>query len=170
MLETKIKLLEDRPDRIAITEIIRPWQWGGPAFSPVQIVLVLLFPVMLILKGSRKVVFDRAYQSVTIDCGILFLRQRKQVQFAAVGNILLPLREVTRVVTGGSPSHQGMGDIGLPVTLDLGDLSLSLLDKSKLKIATAYWSDKKIRSIGKKIGELIEKPFLVSGNGELIHQ
>ena len=115
MLETRIKLIEDRPDRIVIGESLRPWQWGGLGFSPVQVALLLLFPFILMVKGTRKVAFDAAYQTVTADSRILFARRQKHVQFSDIENILLSPRRVTLVVGGTGTGRHTAGDVSTPV-------------------------------------------------------
>lgn len=153
MLETKIKVIEDRPDHILIKESLRPWQWGGLSFGPAQISAVLVYLVNLVVKGTRKIVFEGAYQAVTINSRTLFSRKQKQVQFAEIENVSLSLQKMTRAGDNANPSLATL-------SLELGELSLILLNKSNVKIVTTYLSDKEIRVIGKKISELIRKPFI----------
>jgi hypothetical protein len=155
MLETKIRLLEDRPDLIVIKESFRPWEWGGFSFNLASITSILVFLVMMVGKGNSKVLFERAYQAVTLNSGILFSRKQKTVQFAEIEKISLSPCKMTRAGDNANPSLATL-------SLDLGELLLTLSDKSSVKIATAYWSDKEIRVLGKKIAELLGKPFIIN--------
>ena len=159
MLETKIKVLEDRPDLIVIKESFKPWQWGGFSFNLASITSILVFLIMLIVKGNIKIAFERAYQSVNLNSRMLFSRKQKTVQFAEIENVSLFSSKATRAGDNDNPSLATL-------SLDLAEISLNLIDKSTLKILTAYWTDKEIRIIGKKIADLLEKPFIIYEKGQ----
>jgi len=154
MLETKIVLLEDKPNLIVIKESQRPWQWGGFSFNLASVTSILVFLVMLVVKGNIKISFERAFQTVTLHSRVLFSRKKKTVQFAEIENISLSPGKMTRAGDNANPSLATL-------SLDLADISLNLTNKSSLKILTAYWSDKEIRIAGKKIADLLEKPFVM---------
>jgi hypothetical protein len=157
LLETKIKLIIDKPDRIVINESLNPWRWGGLDFNIAQLALVLIYPFILLGRSSTKIVLDCAFGSVTIESRLLFSHRKRQVPFSDIVNVSLSRRGVTHLAGPGSTDNPG---ISTPFPLSLGDLSLNLSDKLSLRLVTAYWTDKSLRDIGGKISEIIEKPFV----------
>ena len=151
-MESKTKTLEDSPGRIVLRESFMPWRWGG-----LQITQILFVPVMWLFQRlvfSKKIVFDRAYQDVVVENRILFIHRRTQTHFSDVDSVDLSPREM-RVVVPSNP-YVGVVPIGLE------DLSLLLRDGTRVRVATTYKESVELEVLGKRLGELLGKSFVVS--------
>ncbi|MDD5038713.1 MAG: hypothetical protein PHN78_05290 [Dehalococcoidales bacterium] len=114
-------------------------------FSP------LLLPLIW-LAIDKKIVCDKVYQSVNVNNRFLFVQRHKQIPFSEIKSISLSRRIVTRVV--GSSGRDGGG---WPTTLELGNLSLTLLDETSVNIVTTYWGSQELATLGDKLSVLTEK-------------
>lgn len=156
MLETRIKILEDRPDRIVVRQSLRPWQWGGPG-----VLAMLLSPLLISLIWlaiDKKIVCDKFYQSVIVNNRFLVFQRRKEIPFSEIKSIILLPRVVTRVAGGSGRGGEG----SWPVTLDLGGLSLMLADNTSVNIVTTYRDSRELATLGDKLGVVMGKPFTMS--------
>jgi hypothetical protein len=129
-----------------------PWRWGGLQLSRILFVPVLWPFLRLIF--DKKIVFDRTHQDVTVRNRILFIRRRMQTHFTDVDSVNLSPREIREV----PPGQQFVG----PVTIRVKDLSLLLHDGTQVRIATAYKGSIELEPLGKRLGELMGKSFVIS--------
>lgn len=157
LLETKVTIIEDRPDRMVISESFKPQRWGGFGLRAEDFLLLVLYPFIRLVWGARKVSFDRAYQHVRIQNRFLFSGKVTEVPFSDIERFAFTPREKT--VSAGGSGRQGPGDVGMAFTLDLEELFLVPVDGTPVKISTTYRNDRLIREIGVKITELTRKPF-----------
>jgi hypothetical protein len=149
-METRTKTLEDRPDRIVLRESFMPWRWGGPQW-PTVLFIPLLWPVLR-LAFDKKVVFDRANQSMVVEKRVLFVSRRTEIRFADVASVCLSPRGITEI-------PQGQQFVG-PITIRVEDLSLLLHDGTQVKIATAHRGSPEIEALWGRLGELTGRPFV----------
>ncbi|MBN2238158.1 MAG: hypothetical protein JW712_00150 [Dehalococcoidales bacterium] len=157
MLETRIKIIENRPDRLVYTESVKPWPWGGFSLDPSQVIMLVAYPFIKAVKGSNRVSIDTAYQSMTIESRGFFSGRKKEYPFRSIESIVVSPRNYT-------PTTGGQWSAVHPI--HLGELTVILNDETRLNAATAYWNDHKLKDIGRKISELTGKPFDETGNSE----
>ena len=151
-MESRTKTLEDTPSRIVVREYFMPWLWGGPTII-YMILAPVLWPVLRLVLG-KKIIFDRAYQDVVIENRILFVDRKMQTHFSDINSIDLFQREIQVVVSAGRYVAAA------PIRVE--DLSLSLQDGTQVRIATAYRESTQLEVLGKRLGELMGKPFITS--------
>lgn len=158
MLETKILLLEDRPDRIVIKQSYQPWRWGGFTFSIFQIALILAFPLILVLKGSRKITVDTAFRNINIKNSGVLSREQKQIHFSEVDNVTLSSRTTTVATDRNIIANPDT--INIPIPMSLVELSFLLSNQSKVKILTGYRNNQNLSDIGNKLSTIMNKPLI----------
>lgn len=151
-METRTKMLEDRPDRIVLRESFMPWRWGGPQL-PAMLFIPVLWP-LLRLVFDKKTVFDRADGSIVVGKRFLFVRRQARTHFSDVDSISVSPRQITEVVAGNRFAGT--------VTIRVKDLSLTLFDGTRLNVATAYRGSPELEALGSRLGGLMGRPLVQS--------
>jgi len=153
-MEIRTKTLEDNPSRIVVREYFMPWSWGG-----LQIQRILLTPfvwLFLRLVLGKKIVFDRAYQTMVIENRILFARRKTQTHFSDVESISFSQRELRVAVGSGGSLYTGVAPISVK------DLFLLIHDGTQVRVTTSYKDNIELDNLAKRLGKLMGKPFVIS--------
>lgn len=149
-MESRVKILDDSLGRIVLREAFMPWRWGGLQITSIPFVPIL-WPFQRLIFG-KKIIFDRAYESIVIKSRILFIHRKMQTNFSDIDSVTLSPRDIQETMHG-SPY------VG-PVPIHVEDLSLLFHDGKQMRIATAYRESTQLEVLGKRLGELMGKPFV----------
>ncbi len=148
MLETAVKMIEDRPDRLVIRETHRPWMWSGASGLQEYILIPVLFLVFLFF-GKKTITIDAACRRIEVRG----MSSGTSFNFDDIRAISLSRRVITRSVSG-SQMYAG-------TAVNLADLSLELAAGDRRTLLTGYWHDGKLRSIGEKMSVIAGKPLYI---------